>query len=51
MARLPSCPPGGVAVGLGCHGDVPPKERGEVTLVCATDLGADLDEGTVGFGQ
>ena len=51
MARLPSCPPGGVAVGLGCHDDVSPKERREVTLVCATDLGADLDEGTVGFGQ
>ena len=28
-----------------------PKECGEVTLVCATDLEPNLDEGHVGLGQ
>src|SRR6267378_7933704 len=31
--------PGGVAVGFGGHGDVPPKDRGEVTLVRVPNLG------------
>jgi hypothetical protein len=41
----------GIAVGLGGHGDVPPKERGEVALVRTPHLGADLDEGQVSVGQ
>jgi hypothetical protein len=30
---------------------MPPKERGEVTLVRASDLGTDFDKGHVGLGQ
>ena len=46
-----SRPGGGVAVRLGGGGDVLPKERGEVTLIRAPDLGTDVDEGQVGLGQ
>ena len=41
----------GTAVGVGGHSDVSPKERGEVTLVRAPDLGTDVDEEHVGLGQ
>src|SRR5436853_2926137 len=43
--------PCGVSIGFGCHGDVLPKEGGEVTLVRAPDLGADLVEEQRGLRQ
>ena len=51
VARLQERPPGGVAVGFGGRGDVLAKERGEVTLVGASDLETDLAEGHVSRGQ
>ena len=45
------CTSRSTAVGVGGHSDVPPKERGEVTLVGASDLGTDFDKGHVGLGQ
>ena len=50
-AALQERTPCGVSVGFGGHGDVRPKERGEVTLVHAPDLGPDLDERQVGVGE
>src|SRR4029450_4239643 len=48
----PHSPPGGgVAICLGGGSDVPPKQRGEVTVVGVADPSADLVEGQRGLRQ
>jgi hypothetical protein len=48
-SRRHSRTPGVVSEGFGGHGDVRPKERGEVTLVGTPDLEIDIDEWHVGL--
>ncbi len=51
LGRRRSGTPGVVAEGFGGLGNVRPKERGEVTLVCAPNLETDVGEGHVGREQ